>query len=66
VTIGRFAFIGAGAVVTRDMPDHALAYGNPAEVRGWVCACGEKLPPALICAVCGAAYRKADCGLEKK
>ncbi|MHC4713022.1 MAG: acyltransferase [Planctomycetota bacterium] len=43
VTIGAFAFVGAGAVVTRDVPDFALAYGNPARREGWVCRCGEKL-----------------------
>lgn len=45
-TIGRHAFIAAGAVVTSDVPDHALMMGVPAERRGWVCECGEKLPPA--------------------
>src|SRR5271157_4761564 len=39
-TIGRYAFVGAGSVVTRDVPDYALVYGNPARVRGWMCACG--------------------------
>src|SRR5690606_19951816 len=42
-TLGQYCFIGAGAVVTKDVPDYALAYGNPARVRGWVCQCGEQL-----------------------
>lgn len=44
VTIGRYATVGAGAVVTEDVPDHALVLGNPARVRGFVCACGHPLP----------------------
>jgi UDP-2-acetamido-3-amino-2,3-dideoxy-glucuronate N-acetyltransferase len=43
ITIGKNAFIGAGSVVTRDVPDYALVYGNPARIRGWVCECGHKL-----------------------
>ena len=42
VTIGEHAFVGAGAVVTKDVPDHALVVGNPARQKGWVCKCGEK------------------------
>ena len=43
VTIGEYALIGVGSVVTEDIPSHALAYGNPARVRGFVCSCGRKL-----------------------
>ncbi len=43
VTIGQWAMIGAGAVVTRDVPDYGLVYGNPARLHGFVCPCGEKL-----------------------
>lgn len=42
-TIGNYALVGAGSVVTKDIPDYAIAVGNPARVSGFVCACGEKL-----------------------
>jgi len=41
-TIGRYAFIGAGSVVTKDVPDYALVYGNATRIAGWMCECGEK------------------------
>ena len=66
VTIGRFAFVGAGAVVTRNVPDHALVYGNPAKQQGWVCACGEKLGGDFACAACGFVYYRTDAGLTKR
>ena len=66
-TIGRFAFVAAGAVVTNDLPDHALAVGVPATVRGWMCICGEKIDfrreregDRADCLVCGKSYGRSD------
>ena len=43
ITIGQFAMIGAGSVVTKNVPEYTLAYGNPAEIKGYVCRCGAKI-----------------------
>ena len=48
ITIGEYAMIGAGAVVTKDVPPHALVVGVPAKIIGYVCECGEKVAPANI------------------
>ena len=60
VTIGQYAFVGAGAVVTRDVAAFALVVGNPARQSGWMCRCGIKLQvegEGTRCGSCGAAYR---------
>ena len=59
-TIGRYAFVGAGSVITKDVPDYALVFGNPARQRGWMCQCGIKLElkgDASECAACNTRYR---------
>lgn len=56
ITIGKYAFIGAGAVVNKDVPDHSLMVGNPALQIGWACQCGERLPDELECESCKRKY----------
>ncbi|RIK17030.1 MAG: N-acetyltransferase [Chloroflexi bacterium] len=68
ITIGRYALIGAGSVVTRDVPAFALVYGNPARQHGWACMCGNPLPTiqadAVTCPQCQRAYKLTDARLE--
>ena len=70
--IGAYAFVGAGAVITKDIPDYAMVVGNPGRISGWVCECGVKLatgatPPATAaCGVCGARYRASGSGLQRE
>jgi UDP-2-acetamido-3-amino-2,3-dideoxy-glucuronate N-acetyltransferase len=66
VTIGRYAFIGAGAVATKDVPDHALVVGNSARQIGWACECSERLDDDLECLHCGKQYMRAEKGLRPK
>jgi len=63
-TIGSFAFIGAGAVVTKGAPDHALMVGNPAKQIGWMCECGNRLDDNLVCSHCSKRYEKHRDGLK--
>ena len=72
-TLGRFCFIGAGTVVTKDVPDYGMVVGNPGRLRGFACYCGDKLPitaqpkdaDEIACASCGAKYESKD-GLIKE
>jgi len=66
-TIGQFAFIGASSVVTKDVPDYALVYGNPGETKGWVCQCAVEITfrsGRAKCQACGKKYRKDRTGVK--
>lgn len=65
VTLGQYCFIGAGSVVTRDVPDYALVYGNPGRIQGWMCQCGTRMTfhptgtrELATCEACGDRYEK--------
>jgi UDP-2-acetamido-3-amino-2,3-dideoxy-glucuronate N-acetyltransferase len=62
-TLGRYCFIGAGAVVNKNIPDHALVVGNPAKQIGWACICGERLSEDLECLACGSRFENKKEGL---
>jgi UDP-2-acetamido-3-amino-2,3-dideoxy-glucuronate N-acetyltransferase len=65
--VGRYAFIGAGSVVTKDVPDYALVYGNPGRVKGWICECAVEIAfrsNKAICQACGKKYKKDSTGVS--
>jgi UDP-2-acetamido-3-amino-2,3-dideoxy-glucuronate N-acetyltransferase len=71
-TLGRFSFVGAGAVVTRDVPDYAVVYGTPATIRSWACNCGLMLSfseepdgSESACCDCGKHYKKKDLHVQE-
>lgn len=61
--IGKYALVGAGTVVTKDVPDFAVFYGNPGRVKGYVCECGHKLDKGYRCSKCGKKYRISGNGV---
>ncbi|MEM9487997.1 MAG: acyltransferase [Myxococcota bacterium] len=69
VTIGEYAFVGAGALVRTDVPPHAVVVGVPTRQVGWMCACGERIREAadvtITCPACGRRYHAVRGGLEQ-
>ena len=66
ITIGQYALIGAGTVVTKDVPDHALVVGDPGWVTGWMCRCGVNFhvdDKTATCTTCGQQYRTEPRGM---
>ena len=59
-TLGAYSFIGAGALVNKNIADHALVVGNPAKQIGWACKCGERLTEDLECLACEKQYQKSS------
>ena len=58
VKLGAYCLVGAGSVVTRDVPPHALVMGNPAQAAGWVCCCGTRLNSELACTKCNKSFHR--------
>jgi UDP-2-acetamido-3-amino-2,3-dideoxy-glucuronate N-acetyltransferase len=69
VTLGEYCFVGAGSVVTRDIPDYALVHGNPARIRGHICQCGERLGfgelDSATCSGCGSGFVKHNALVQR-
>ncbi|GAV12377.1 acyltransferase [Paenibacillus sp. NAIST15-1] len=60
ITIGKYAMVGAGSLVTKDIPNNTLWYGNPARFKGYICNCGDKLSNDLVCPSCKKQYSLED------
>lgn len=63
VSLGEYSFVGAGSVVTRDIPAYAIVYGVPAKIQGWICECGNRLvfsAKTTSCSKCEKKYKKFD------
>jgi len=65
-TIGKWAMVASGAVVTKDVQNHALVAGVPAKRIGWVCECGSVLKNGLTCKDCGRNYAETEAGLLER
>ena len=65
IRLGFNCMVGAGSVVTRDVPDYALVYGNPARQDGWVCDCAHRLGEDLTCGSCGRHFEESATGLRE-
>ena len=66
ITLGEYCLVAAGAVVTNDVPAHALVTGSPARRVSWVCTCGASLSEALVCSDCGQRYELGDGGTVQR
>ncbi|MCK4358858.1 MAG: N-acetyltransferase [Candidatus Cloacimonetes bacterium] len=63
ITIGEYSMIGAGSVVTKDVPNNTLFFGNPANFKGYICNCGSKLKDKNECLKCHRKFKKTDKGI---
>ncbi len=66
IVIGKYSLVGAGSVVTKDVPNHALVMGVPARLAGYVCICGKKLDKTLVCEICQKKYEMISGEIQEK
>ncbi len=69
VALGKSCFIGAGSVITKDVPDYAIMYGVPGKIKGWMCECGRKLDTTeaeIVCGKCSQRYEFIDKEMLRK